>query len=421
MRVLVYPHSMEIGGSQLNAVELAAAVRDRGHEVSVVAEEGPLLATVRQLQLPWLPLAGGPRRRRPSVVVARQLERLVAERGIDVVHGYEWPPAVEAYFGARLRGGAAAVATVMSMSVAPFLPHRMPLVVGTAQIRRQALAVGFTRVTLLEPPVDVAANSPDHPAGDFRRRYRLDPELPLIVTACRLVPELKLEGLLAAIDAVGQLVAGGLRCQFAIVGDGPARSLVAQRAEAVNAAAGRQVVTLTGALADPRPAYAAADLTLGMGGSALRGLAFGVPLVVQGERGFWRPLTPESASVFAEQGWYGVGDGRDGAPVLAGILAELLPDRRRLRQLGDFGRQLVLRRFSLERAARIQERVYASAIDAGAPRRHHLDTARSAAGVAGYVVRRKWGRIRRNARMDDFNAVAPPPARARTSVGGARG
>ena len=37
MRVLVYPHAMEIGGSQLNAVETGAALRDRGHEVTVQA------------------------------------------------------------------------------------------------------------------------------------------------------------------------------------------------------------------------------------------------------------------------------------------------------------------------------------------------------------------------------------------------
>ena len=68
----------------------------------------------------------------------------------------------------------------------------------------------------------------------------------------------------------------------------------------------RRVVVLTGQLADPRPAYSAADVILGMGSSALRGMAFGKPLVVQGERGFWELLTPDSASVFLRDGWYGV-------------------------------------------------------------------------------------------------------------------
>ena len=44
MKVLVYPHTMGIGGSQLNAVEIAGAVRDRGHDVTVVSRPGPLMS-----------------------------------------------------------------------------------------------------------------------------------------------------------------------------------------------------------------------------------------------------------------------------------------------------------------------------------------------------------------------------------------
>ena len=46
MRVLVYPHTMEIGGCQLNAVETAGALRDRGHDVSVISAPGPLVELV---------------------------------------------------------------------------------------------------------------------------------------------------------------------------------------------------------------------------------------------------------------------------------------------------------------------------------------------------------------------------------------
>src|SRR5260370_41477851 len=46
VKVLVYPHAMEIGGSQLNALEIAAAVRRRGHEGTVGSRPGPLLKSV---------------------------------------------------------------------------------------------------------------------------------------------------------------------------------------------------------------------------------------------------------------------------------------------------------------------------------------------------------------------------------------
>ena len=51
LNVLVYPHAMEVGGSQLNAIELAAAVRDLGNEVTVLSDDGPLVQRVRELDL----------------------------------------------------------------------------------------------------------------------------------------------------------------------------------------------------------------------------------------------------------------------------------------------------------------------------------------------------------------------------------
>ena len=90
-----------------------------------------------------------------------------------------------------------------------------------------------------------------------------------------------------AIDAVSALPAE-LRVRLVIVGDGPARAELDALAASANARCGRTVATLVGAADDPRPWYAAADVVLGMGSSALRAMAYAKPLVVQGERGFWR-------------------------------------------------------------------------------------------------------------------------------------
>lgn len=405
MRILVYPHAMEIGGSQLNAVELAAAVRDLGHEVVVLGESGPLVDTVRGLGLEYVPLPD--QRRRPSLAVMAALVRLVRSRALDVVHGYEWPPAVEAFYGPHLRAGAAVVGTVMSMSVAPFLPRTMPLVVGTDDIRRRAFSAGHRNVTLLEPPVDTRANTPDHDGAAFRAAYGLN-GAPLVVVVSRLAAELKLEGLLAACAVVGELAREGVPLRLAVVGDGPARAAVEAAAARANAAAGARVVVLTGALPDPRGGYASADIVLGMGGSALRGLAFGKPLVVQGERGFWCLLTPESAPMFLRQGWYGVGG--DGEPALRAILRTLLADAGLRARLGEYGRRLVVERFSLDRAARLQEQVYAEAVARRRERGLVVDAARAGLGVAAYTLRRRYQRLRGTAPVDDFNAMATTAA-----------
>jgi glycosyltransferase involved in cell wall biosynthesis len=413
MRVLVYTHTMVVSGI-LNAVELAAAARDRGHEVIVLSQPGPLVDSVRQLGIEHIPRIANVRRT-PSPGAAAQLTRLVLRRKIDIVHAWEWPSAVEAFAGPRLCLGAPVVCSIMSMAVAPFLPHTMPLTVGTQEIAHHAEDAGFSSVTLLEPPVDVAANSPEYDSSSFRADFGLDSD-PLLAVVCRLAYELKLEGLLAACDAVGELARSGTKVQLAIVGDGPARREVEDAAAAANERAGRQSVVLTGQLADPRPAYSAADVILGMGGSALRGMAFGKPLVVQGERGFWELLSPDSAPLFLRQGWYGVGtatDGRSaGALKLRQILQVLLNDPAAMMGLGEYGRALVVERFSIDHAAAVQEDLYAQAVDASnrpSGMRFAADVAHTGLGVLRHQGTRKLRRWSgRHVPTDDFNAVVGP-------------
>lgn len=403
MRVLVFPHSMELGGSQTNAVELAAGVRDRGHDVVVYADDGPMLDRVAALGLTHL--RRHPARLRPGAGTALHLRGLVRELGIDVLHGYEWPPALECWGASRAPGGPtpATVATVMSMAVAPFLPRAMPLVVGTETIRRSAAAGRSGPVVLLEPPVDVRANAPGldlaPPSG-----LGLAPDALTVVAVSRLAPELKLEGLLSAISAV-DLLAAELPVQLLIVGDGPAGDRVRAAAREVNDRHNRACVVVAGEHRDPRWAYAAADVCLGMGGSALRGAAFGAPLVVQGEGGFFATLTEATLPQFLTQGWYGVGPDPTAGPArLVACLRPLLAATLRAR-LGAFARQVVLDRFSLDAAAELQERVY---LDAVAARRRRAadaaDAVRSGWGVAGHQVRRRVARSRGRLVADDFNA-----------------
>ncbi len=423
MKALVYPHATGIGGSQLNAVEIASAVRDLGHEMLIVSRPGPLVEKIRQLGLPHV-LLDERAVRRPSARAAAQLTDLARQHRCDVVHGYEWPPGLEAFAGPRLRLGLPAVCTVMSMAVAPFLPRTMPLIVGTRQIKDRAVEQGIHNVTLLEPPVDVHDNAPS-PAYDpqeFARKLGLRPDQPLVVIVSRLASELKLEGLLAACDAAGDLARSGTQLQLVIVGDGQARPLVEAAAQAANASAGHRVVTLAGLMKDPRPAYAAADIVLGMGVSALRGMAFAKPVIVQGEHGFCELLTPQSAQVFLHQGWFGLGPpehGRAEARLkLTAILRDLAGDAARQVSLGQFARTVVVERHSLEGAAQIQLDAYARAIKAShAASRLELvaDAARAGAGMARYKAVRKWQRWHGRAAVDDFNTVArmrPHPQQA---------
>ncbi len=361
MKILVYPHDLGMGGSQLNAIELAAAVRDLGHEVWIYGRHGILNERIAALGLDFIE---SPRPRiRPTCRVVAHLRSTVRRHRFDVVHGYEWPPILEAEL-ATLGVGSVAMGTVMSMAVAPFLPRRTHLVVGTRQIAAEERARGRSNVHVIEPPVDLTLNNPKTvtDVDEFRLAFGIPDGLHVVVVS-RLANELKLEGLLTAIERCPQL---SPETVLTIVGDGPARERVAEAAEAANLRAGRRAVVLTGQVKDPRPAYAMADIALGMGGSALRAMAFGAPLVVQGEHGFWKSLSPESIDSFRWAGWYGIGAGRsEGAARFDDAVRPLVEDVYLREQRGRFAQHIVANEYSLRAAAVSQERIYRSAIAAG--------------------------------------------------------
>ncbi|MFI8592053.1 glycosyltransferase [Dietzia maris] len=403
MRVIVYPHDLGIGGSQLNAIELAAAVRDRGHDVLVFGRSGPLRARIDELGLPFV--EAPPQGKRPSLPTARALAELSKQRSIDVIHGYEWPPILDGVLAAARRRSPAVVGTVMSMSVPPFIPHSVPLAVGTAEMRDYEEAAGRLRLHLLEPPVDLEFNDPQSVDGvaEFRQQHGIDETRLNIVSVGRLSRELKLEGILTAIDVVGELAATHA-VRLVLVGDGPARDEVDCVADAVNRRCGSGTVIQTGQMDDPRPAYAVADISLGMGGSALRALAYGKPLVVQGEKGFWQTMTAASVEQFLWTGWYGIGEGSAvGAARLRSELESLLSDPHLRTELGLFGQQLVNTRFSLTRAAAIQDQIYREAIAHPCPRPRR-DEATALFRYSSYYLRKRIQRLRGTTTEDDFNS-----------------
>lgn len=355
VRIAVCPPTLVLGGSQINAIDLAAAIRDRGHEVTMVATPGPLEERIRDRDLPFvridLPSPG-----RPSFHAARVLSRLVHDQAIDIVHTYETSPGLEAYFGALLRRRVPVLSTIMSWSVPRFYPRSLALTLGTPKLRADALAMRGGAVYLLEPPVDTGYDRPELGGAGFRDEWGLAPAETVVVAVSRLEFEMKLEGLHTAVDAIALLASEGA-WRLVIVGGGPAQADLAARAEEVNARIGRTVVVLTGPVVDPRPAIAAADVILGQGGSALRGMAFAKPTIVLGEQGFSEVVTPETIETFFDAGYLGAGGSTPQPELLRSQLCRLADGGLR-RELGQFSRRVVCDRYSLDRAAAAVEQMY---------------------------------------------------------------
>lgn len=362
MRLLVAPHDLTLGGSQINAIDLAAGAAGAGHDVVVYGVPGPLVDYIESRGLEFVPARQ--LRYRPAVSRIAQLATLARRRRLDLIHAYEWPPCLDAYYGAHLVFGVPLLCTVLSMSVSPLVPASVPLVMGTDALGDEARETHAAPVWVLEPPIDTDADHPGIDGTAFRRSCRVPDESLLIATVSRLAIDLKLDALVRAIDAV-DILAGRLLVRLVIVGGGAAGEALQARAEAVNLRWGREVVAFTGPMTDPRAAYAAADVVVGMGSSALRAMSMCRPVVVQGERGFSKVFEPDTRGYFLKHGFWGLGDDDPTGRRLADQLLPLLSDPRQRAELAAFGRRTVEERFSLRRAVARQLDIYGEVLGLG--------------------------------------------------------
>lgn len=414
MRLLVYPHDLSIGGSQINAIDLAAGAAAAGHEVWVYGIPGPLVEYIAERGLKFIPAR--PLHYRPAPSRILQIASIAFQNRIDLIHAYEWPSCLDAYYGASLCLKVPLLCTVLSMDVMPYVPASVPLIMGTADLGVEASKVQKSGVWVIEPPIDVERDNPNIDGSGFRHRHQVADDEFLIVSVSRLALDLKLDALVRAIDAVDSL-ASRHPLKLVLVGDGPARDALEMRAKAVNARHGRDVVLLSGADMDPRSAYAAADLVVGMGSSALRALAIGRPLIVQGEDAFSEIFEPATYDLFLKQGFYGLGDKKPGAEQLARQIEELVADAARRAELGIFGRQVVTERYSLQRAIDLQLDIYSRVLD-NPVRRSVSDAVRSArlALILEYAnhdpARKRNRRARESAILAAARSGDWPPAAA---------
>ena len=101
MKVLIYPHDLGMGGSQLNAIELAARVRDLGAETMIFGRPGVLCERIRHMF--WAEIESSDPPGRPSIRIARELR--TSPRGPKNYHCRAPSPTFTGVLCSGCRGG----------------------------------------------------------------------------------------------------------------------------------------------------------------------------------------------------------------------------------------------------------------------------------------------------------------------------
>ena len=361
-----------VGGSGVVATELAHALGERGHEVTLISSELPFRwrpdvpgLTFEQVTVPAYPLFREPQY---LLALANTLARVSEERQLDIVHAhYAVPHATAAYLADQmvLSAGGRRPRTMTTLHgtditlvgsdpsyarVVRFSIERSDAVTAVSESLRQDTlrALGIGR------DIQVIANFLD--CGEYRRRedaalrQRLCPSPcdALVIHVSNFRPVKRVD---VAIDVFAR-VRRRVPARFVLLGDGPVRAAVEQQARDAGIA---QDVLFLGEQHDLVPYLSAADVFLlpsaqeSFGLAALEAMACEVPVVASRVGGL-----PE----IIEDGVTGFICDQDAPDEMADRTAMLLTDRARRQQMGRAAAEVVRTLYCTDRIVPQYEGAY---------------------------------------------------------------
>lgn len=365
VRVLDLRDTHEIGGPGKTILETFKAVDPSQFELHVgifatrnESADTPFTQAARACGLP-VHVIRGFNQYDPRLV--SRTAALIRELRIDIVHAHEVKSDVIAWLSARL----ADVRTVTTLhgwignsarqrlliALDQWVAARLDCVIVVSEAMRGQLAdrIPPDRLQLVHNGIVVDRYSRTGRRGRLQALIRHDAERPVLVSIGRLSAE---KGHADLIDAVAALAARGRHVSLVLVGDGPERASLRNRADSHRL---QDRVFMTGYLDEPQQVLEEADLavlpshTEGLPNVALEALAMEVPVLATRVGG-----TPEVIT-----------DGRTGRLVparspqaLAAAIEEFIDRPAEWAEMASSGRAMVEQRFDFGARTRRVESLY---------------------------------------------------------------
>jgi glycosyltransferase involved in cell wall biosynthesis len=292
---------LDAGGAELSVVEISSAVASAGGRSIVLAEPGRLGATITEARGEVHAFPAATKNPLRIVSNAREIARIAAREGVDLIHARSRAPAWSALMAAR-RVGVPFVTTyhgAYNETNALKRLYNSVMARGEAVIANSHYTAGLIaarygtpaeRVEVIHRGVDTAVFDPAGIGADrvaaLRRRWGVAPHQPVILQAARLT---RWKGQTVLIDAAAMLKGQGRLQEAAVILAGDPQGRDAYLEELRGRIAGHRLgdhVHIVGHVEDMAAAYLAAQVTVvasiepeAFGRTAIEAAAVGCPVI----------------------------------------------------------------------------------------------------------------------------------------------
>lgn len=357
MKILMTLMGLEIGGAETHVTELARELHRHGHTVIVASNGGVYESAltdvgIRHVRIPM-------HRRNPGDMLRslHLLKKLIRKEKPDLVHAHARIPAFLCGILHRQMGFPFITSAHWVFEVTPLLriitDWGQRTVAVSEDIKTylmESYGVPPDQIHLTINAVDTQSFSAGPRDKELARELHLGAG-PVIGHISRLDQSRALAAreLIALMPRLLQSHPGA---QLLIVGGGDQEDALRREAELINRQTGTQTIIMTGPRTDIPRLVRLCDAFVGVSRAALEAVSAEKPTILAGNEGYIGPFTPEVLSAAQQSNFCCRGfDPIDGDRLLADLHSLLNQAPGAREDLVRFGRELILREYSVERMA----------------------------------------------------------------------
>lgn len=364
-KILMALNRFDIGGAETHVVELSKELQRRGYEVILASNGGSYVSELEAANIRHFTVPLDERSLSKMLRSKRILKKIIQTEKPQIVHAH-----------ARIPGFLCGL--LQKKMKFPFVTTAHWVFYTNALLKRltdwgqstiavsediktylmESYHVPESQIVVTVNGIDTDKFSPNISKEETMRALHLNPDAPIIGTVSRLDDSRALcaRKMISAAPKLAKQFPG---LQMVIVGSGDVYDELKAAAEQANREIGRSCIVMTGARTDINSLVAVCDVFLGVSRAALEAMAEEKPVILAGNEGYIGIFSDKTLDKARESNLCC----RSCPPLeedrLICDVAELLnaTDETR-RALGQYGRQLVLKEYSVKRMADDCERAY---------------------------------------------------------------
>ena len=379
-KILMTLMGLEIGGAETHVVELSKELKKQGYDILVASNGGVYEKELKEAGIRHYKVPMNQRNILKMMKSYFMLKKIIKREKVDIVHSHARIPGFICGMLHRKMDFTFVTSahwvfyTGMGLK---YLTNWGQKVVAVSEDIRQYLMDNYRvrseNIFVTINGIDTDKFSPETDCSKVRKEFSLEEGTPTLVYVSRMDESRALVArqLIQIAPRLAEKIPG---LRMIIVGGGDVFDELLEKSRAVNAALGRECITMTGARTDINELVSVADVFVGVSRAALEAMAAGKTVIVAGNEGYIGLFGEDKLEMAQENNFCCRGCEMSAEDLLYrdvvyGFCRMTAEDRQKA---GAYGREVIFRYYSVTKMAQDCVRAYGAAWKETHEKQYHI-------------------------------------------------